>query len=92
MVRMVKGLKIPKKWGLIRCGGRGVDKNPECPQLLIVKNGQKSKMCPSCGTRRSLGGRHREVLAWSESQQKIRTAMGKLKEVGEYKTLGDLDD
>ncbi|KXB01839.1 hypothetical protein AKJ43_03075 [candidate division MSBL1 archaeon SCGC-AAA261D19] len=76
---MDEGIKLPRKWGLIRCGGRNRNKNPKCSQLLIVKRGQKSKKCPNCGTQRSLEGRRREVLAWSDSQGRIRRAMGELK-------------
>ena len=85
------GIRLPRKWGLIRCGGRGRRKNPECPQLLIVKKGQKSKRCPTCGTQRKLEGKRRDVLAWSEKQGRIRKAMGELKEAGSYRKLGDLD-
>ncbi|KXA96684.1 hypothetical protein AKJ38_02855 [candidate division MSBL1 archaeon SCGC-AAA259I14] len=67
------------------------NKKPECSQLLIIENGQKSKKCPDCGIQRKLKGRRRGVLAWSDSQQKVRRAMGKLKNLGRYRKLGDLD-
>ena len=76
---------------MIRCGGRDRRKNPGCKQLLIIKRGQKSKRCPTCGTQRKLDGKHRDVLAWSEKQRRIRKAMGELKESGTYRKLGDLD-
>ncbi|KXB07296.1 hypothetical protein AKJ51_01685 [candidate division MSBL1 archaeon SCGC-AAA382A20] len=82
---MDEGIKLPRKWGLIRCGGRNKNKNPKCSQLLIVKRGQKSKKCPNCGTQRSLESRRRDVLAWSDSQGRIRRAMGELKGSGKYR-------
>ena len=86
-----EGIRLPRKWGLIRCGGRERRKNSECSQLLIIKRGQKSKRCPTCGTQRNLKGKRREVLAWSDNQGKIRAAMGEMKGSGSYKKLGDLD-
>jgi len=88
---MDEGIKIPRKWGLIRCGGRSRNKNPECSQLFIVKSGQKSKKCLKCGIQRSLKGRRRDLLAWSDSQGRIRRAMRKLKESDKYRKLGNLD-
>lgn len=86
------GIKLPRKWGLIRCGGTDRKRKAECTQLLIIKRGQKSKRCPKCGTQRKLKGRRRDVLAWSDNQGKIRRAMEELKKLGEYRKLGDLDE
>ncbi|KXB05253.1 hypothetical protein AKJ50_01395 [candidate division MSBL1 archaeon SCGC-AAA382A13] len=88
---MEDGLKLPRKWGLIRCGGRNRKNNPECSQLLIFKSGQKPKKCPNCGTQRSLKNKRRDVLAWSDSSGRIRKAMKELKKSGRYRKLGDLD-
>lgn len=86
----MEGLKIPKKWGLLRCGGKNRDKNSTCSQLLIVKAGQKSKRCPRCGTRRQISNKSREVLAWSDHQKKIRKAMLEMKG-SRFRKVGDLD-
>lgn len=84
-----KPLLLKRKWGLVRCGGLNRRVNPFCPELLIVKHGQKTKKCTRCGKRRTIG--NKKVLAYSDSQGKIRAARNRLKKEESYRVLGDLD-
>ncbi len=86
------GIRLKRKYGLIRCGGTKANKNAGCKQLLIIKDGQKSKKCHRCGTNRSLGGKEKQVLAFAKTQKKIREAMNQLRGEDKYYKLGIVDE
>lgn len=74
------GIKIGKKYGLLKCDYQMGNQSRSCKGLIIAKSGQKTGKCPKCGRRRKLD--NAKLLYRTNHRKKIREVRRKAKEFG----------